>query len=176
MAKKLFLIIGVLIVLLGIPTAIFVLKQKTAFKLGAQTSNEIENLQITNITEQEASILWTTKNPTQGMINYGLSPNNLTLIQPENTPTVNHKINLTNLLPASNYFFVIKIGDKIFDNQGQPYTFTTKPKISPCPTEVASLSEEGFLKAMGTNDSTYDLNKDGVVNISDLLLFRQCSQ
>jgi len=184
---KIFLIIGILILIISVPTAIIFLKQRTIFKLGAQTVNKPENIQITNITEKSATITWITSKATQGVINYGILPTNLTLVQPENSPAINHQVNLTNLLPATTYFFIIKIANQAFDNNGQPFTFTTKealsalpptpsPKSTPTPsstTTLSSLTEEGFQSAIGTNNTNYDLNKDGIVNTADLLLFRQ---
>jgi len=190
--NKIFLIIGILILIISVPAAIIVLKQQVVFKLGAQTVNKPENIQIVNITEKSATLTWTTSKATQGIVNYGISPTNLTLVQPENSPAINHQVNLTNLLPATTYFFTIKIGNQTFDNNGQPFTFTTKsalpsPTITPTPTPIpkptinpspspspsSSLTEEDFQAAMGTNNPTYDLNKDGIVNTADLLLFRQ---
>ena len=172
--RKIFIIIGVLILLLGVPAAILVLKQQTVFKLGAQTVEKPENIQVADTTEQSATITWTTPKATQGIISYGLSPTNLTLVQPENAPAINHQLTIANLLPGSNYFFVIKIANKTFDNNGQPFTFTTKAReITPSPTAIPSLTEKDLQKAMETNNPAYDLNKDGIVNTLDLLLFRQ---
>jgi len=178
--RKIFLIIGILILLISVPAAVIVLKGQTIFKLGAQTVNKPENVQVTNITEKTATITWTTSKATQGAISYGLSPSNLTLVQSEISPAINHQVNLTNLLPGNNYFFVIKIADSTFDNNGQPFTFTTKtkeatptPTSTPTPSSPPSLTEEELQSAIGTNNPTYDLNKDGVVNTLDLLLFRQ---
>jgi len=179
--RKIFLIIGILILLISVPGAIFVLKQQAIFKLGAQTTNKPENVKVSNITEQTATITWTTQKATQGVISYGLSATNLTLVQPESTPAINHQVTLNNLLPENTYFFVIKISDKAFDNSGQPFTFTTKAKeLTPSPTStpptpalIPSLTEEDFQSVMGTSNPTYDLNKDGIVNTFDLLLFRQ---
>jgi hypothetical protein len=198
--RKVVLIIGVLILVISVPVAILVLKQGAIFKLGAQTVNKAENVQVVNITEKSATITWTTQKATQGLINYGISPTNLTLVQIESSPAINHQINLINLLPATTYFFTIKIGNQTFDNNGQPFTFTTKtkatfpsPSPSPSPSPIStptptskptttssptlsppsSLTEEGFQTAIGTNNPTYDLNKDGIVNTADLLLFRQ---
>jgi len=192
--NKIFLIIGILILIISVPAAIIVLKQQAVFKLGAQTANKPENIQIINITEKSATITWTTSKATQGVINYGISPTNLTLVQPESSPAINHQVNLADLLSATTYFFTIKIGNQTFDNNGQPFTFTTKPaippsnsttltpapistskqtpEISPTPS-LSSLTEESFQAAMGTNNPTYDLNKDEIVNTADLLLFRQ---
>jgi len=173
--KKIFLFIGILILLISVPATILILKQQTVFKLGAQSSDEPTNIQITNLTERTATVVWTTQRATQGMISYGLSPNNLTLVQIENAPAVNHHIILSNLLPENTYFFVIKTADKTFDNNGQPFTFTTKPQETTSPTTAPAppISEEKLQSAMGTNDPNYDLNKDNIVNTLDLLLLRE---
>jgi hypothetical protein len=175
--KKIFLIIGVLILIISVPLAVIFLNQKTIFKLGAQSQDRPENVQILSITEREATIAWNTQKPTQGLINYGSSPSNLTLIQAETSPVINHRVNLLGLLPGTNYFFVIKINDKTFDNNGQPFSFTTKIReVSPTPIppkQETPLTEEGFQTMLGTNNPTYDLNKDGIVNTLDLLLFRE---
>lgn len=186
---KIFLIIGTIILLISVPLGILLLKQKTVFKLGAQQPLLApENVQVTNITAQTATISWTTQKPTQSLISYGISPENLTLIQVENTPAINHYIILKNLLPNTTYFFVVKTGDKIFNNNGQPYQFTTKPQkeetflsptpiitpfITSSPTLLPSLDEEEIKKVMGTTSALYDLNKDGIVNALDILLFHQ---
>lgn len=154
------------------------MRQRITFRLGAQDTNKPESVQVSGLTEQSATITWTTKNPTQGLVSYGLTATNLSLIQPENSPAVNHQISLTRLLPGSTYFFVIKTENKTFDNNGQPYTFNTLAQVNtPTPTEPIikplSLTEEGFQAAMGTDNQVYDLNKDGVVNTLDLLLLRQ---
>lgn len=173
---KIFLIIGILILLLGVPAGIMVISQRTGFRLGAKSTDQPEGVQISSITEQSARITWISKNPSQGLISYGLSPTDLTLIKPETVPAINHQIDLIKLFPETKYFFVIKVADKVFDNNDQPYTFTTLEKeIIPSPTikPSPSLTEEGMQAVMGTDNPTYDLNKDGVVNAYDLLLLRQ---
>lgn len=177
MGKKTYIIVGLLFLLASIVVGILLMGQKISFRLGAQDPNKPENVQVSAITEQSATITWTTKNPVQGLISYGLSSTNLTLIQPENSPAVNHQVSLSRLLPGSAYFFVIKVENKIFDNNGQPYTFNTGAKENtPTPTEPIkplSLTEEGLQAAMGTDNQTYDLNRDGIVNTLDLLILRQ---
>ncbi len=183
--KRIFLVISLLILLLGIPAGIILLNNRTIFRLKATNNNQPENVMIYEITDSSATISWTTKTATQGLINYGLSPTNLTLVQPEVAPAINHQVKLTRLLSGSTYYFTIKIGEDYFDNKGQPFTFMTRTKeTTPTPTPIPTISsptssptplltEEGFQEEMGTNNPTYDLNKDGVVNILDLLLFRQ---
>lgn len=186
MKKKIIIIGVVLFLLLSVPIGILALKKQVNFRLGAQVANKPENVQVINITEQTATITWSTARAAQGLISYGISPTNLTLIRSETTPAINHQVTLNGLLPGTNYFFVIKIDNETFDNNGQPYSFTTKaektpsptptPSPSPTPTPTNKLTEEGLISAMGSTNPTYDLNKDGIVNVLDLQIFRQQSK
>lgn len=167
--KKLLLIIGIVILLLGIPVAIYLVSQPAGFRLGAQAPNNPENVAVSGITTGGATITWTTPVAVQGGVGYGLSASNLIFFKPDAAATTSHVINLEGLISGSPYFFVIKMGEKSYDNGGQSYTFETKPTPAPAP----SLTEEGLLGAMGTASAAYDLNKDGVVNLVDLELLRK---
>ena len=115
MGKKTYIIFGLLFLVGSIVVGILLMGQKVTFRLGAQDPNKPESVQASAITEQSATITWTTKNPAQGLVSYGLSPTNLTLIQPETSPAVNHQVSLSRLLPNNTYFFVIKVENKTFD-------------------------------------------------------------
>ncbi len=81
---------------------------------------------IRNVTDTTAELYWTTQDETQGLIQYGTNPAELTLIAPEVTSGKEHVQNLTLLQPSTTYYFRIKIGEKEFDNGGVPWTFGTK--------------------------------------------------
>lgn len=81
---------------------------------------------IRNVGDTSAEIYWTTQDETQGILQYGTNPTELTLIAPEVTSSKEHIQNLSLLQPASTYYFRIKVGDKEFDNGGLPWTFATK--------------------------------------------------
>ena len=167
--KRLLLIIGVAILLMGIPVAIYLVSRPAGFRLGAQTPNTPTGVAVSGITTSGATITWTTPVAVQGGVSYGLSASSLIFFKPDTAATTNHVINLEGLVSGSPYFFVIKVGENSYDNGGQPYTFETKPTPTPTP----SLTEEGLLSAMGTANANYDLNKDGIVNLVDLELLRK---
>ena len=170
--KKVYLIIGLLILLFSIPLGVLLIRQQSNFRLGATSVNTPELVKTINLGPRSATISWTTEKPSQGMINYGLSPTNLSLIQPETAPAVNHQVSLANLLPESTYYYTIQVEDETFDNNGQPFSFSTTAAAA-TPSPLPSISEAGFTQAFGTNNPNYDLNQDGVVSMVDLLLFRQ---
>lgn len=84
-----------------------------------------KNLSITELTTNSSVVKWSTDQETQVVIEYGTSPTSLTFFAPEATRTKEHRVELNLLTEATTYYFQIKAGDKIFDNGGVPWTFTT---------------------------------------------------
>lgn len=174
--NKILLIIGIIILLGGIPATIFLINQSTGLSLRAKDENEPQNVRTLQITGQSATISWTTEEAVQGVISYGLSANNLTLVQPETAPAVNHQVILKRLLPGRDYFFVIKTDEETFyDQANTPFKFTTQAAqaAQATSTPVPALTEKSLKAVMGTSNPTYDLNQDGTVNTLDLFLFRE---
>ncbi len=81
---------------------------------------------VSNVTKSSATITWVTDRNTQGVVEYGVSPNILNFYAPEQTSRKEHKVDLTLLTPSTPYYLVIRVGDAVHDNAGMPWTFTTK--------------------------------------------------
>lgn len=179
--KQILLIIGIAILLVGIPLGVFLMSNGSfGFKLGAQTDTLPQGVSVSNVTPNSVTITWSTGKSADGAVSYGLSANQMNITTQENSVgTINHTVNLSGLVPNSHYYFVIVSGgEKHYSNQEtkEPYTFDTpqtRAVATPTPTTAAALTELGFQMALGTNNPTYDLNKDGIVNTLDLQLFRQ---
>ena len=114
------------------------------------------NVPISDIASNSAKISWTTGVESSGaVVKYGTSPTTLSLFAPSDSDkTKDHSITLTLLSPNTAYYFVIVYGDgedKLYDNAGVPWTFTTKsgsdeessaPRPSPIQTlEIPDESE-----------------------------------
>jgi hypothetical protein len=128
------IIIGVLI---AVPLLIFGFL--TYFGVFSRASSQAPvDVIVTKITTQSASINWTTDEETQGTIEYGTSATQLTFFSPEPIKTQTHSVDLTLLTPGTTHFFVIRIGDQVYDNAGVPWSFTTKADT----TKEASPSGE----------------------------------
>jgi len=84
-----------------------------------------QNLAISAITQNSAKVVWTTDQENQVVIEYGTSPTSLTFFAPEAIKTKTHSIELNLLTKETTYYFQIKAGDRIYDNGGVPWTFTT---------------------------------------------------
>lgn len=126
---------------------------------------------------KSATVSWVSDKNTVGVVEYGTSPAALLLRAPESESTTNHSVALSPLKPNINYYFRIRIGEEIFDNNGIPYSFKTKeadasvvvlPTIAPqAPAMV--LPTVGVVVPAVECKKTEDFNKDGVVNTMDYI-------
>lgn len=94
---------------------------------------------VSDMTQNAATITYTTNQETQGVIEYGTSPTALNFFSPEAQKTKTHSIELTLLSPNTTYYFQVRIGDQKFDNGGVPWSFVTRDlsktsEIKPSPT------------------------------------------
>lgn len=113
--------------------------------LGARASDaKPQNLSITDITQSSAVVKWTTDQENQVVVEYGTSPTSLTFFAPEATKTKDHRVELNLLTPETTYYFQVKAGDKIYDNGGVPWTFTTisESQVTPSPADVSPTAIE----------------------------------
>lgn len=122
---------------------------------------------------KSATITWTTDKEAMGVVEYGTTPASLLLRSPESSQSTSHSVVLSPLKAGTNYYFRIRIGEEVFDNNGIPYSFKTKaaaieptliPTIVVQPT-VKVASESGTT----TCNRTTDYNKDGIVNSLDYI-------
>lgn len=123
--KKLTKITAIVIgVLIGIPLIVvgFLLTQG-AFTRASGAAPETIN--VVGVTDTSASITWTTGQDTQGVVLYGTTPLQLDRPVPETTPSTIHRVTIELLRPATTYYYVIRIGDTVFDDNGEPWSFTT---------------------------------------------------
>ena len=161
-----------------------------------------QGVRVANISANSAAISWQTTEPVVGQVEYGTTPGSFLLRATETSPTTNHNVSLSPLLPETIYYFRIRVGEEIYDDNGAPYSFTTKeavakmpspgvsPAVSPTvvisrptatptqnlspvisPTEKYTLDD--FKKAFGTSNAEFDINKDGVVNSADWVLYQE---
>lgn len=86
------------------------------------------NVEAVEISENSAVISWSTDRESQAVVEYGATPSALTFFAPETEKTTSHSVALTLLSEGATYYFQIKAGDKVFDNAGVPWSFTTQSK------------------------------------------------
>lgn len=113
------------------------------------SSNKPEEVTVSDITANSAKVSWKTGNDTVGtIISYGTSVD-LTnpLIQPsESTLSKEHSAVIIGLTADTTYYFVLG-SEKEFNNEGVPWSFTTKSEnettteliASPTPTKSTAV-------------------------------------
>jgi len=176
-AKNAFMLFGFLFALFML---ILGLKELRTLMAGAEPSKEPVNIQTTGVTSNSATVVFETEKPVSSLVSYGTSADNLSLFSTESQQTASHSITLSYLAPNTTYYYTVKIAEKTYDNNGQPYSFTTKPGSEESSgagdTFIDSLDPQVFKQKFGSSDSDYDLNNDGVVNSTDYLIYLKKTQ
>jgi len=119
------------------------------------------------------TITWVSDKPSMGVLEYGTTPASLLLRAPESEQRVSHTASLFSLKANTNYYFRIRVGEDVFDNNGIPYSFKTKigvvptvvPTVSLLPTVIPTIPNG----EVTTCNRTTDYNKDGIINSLDYM-------
>lgn len=122
---------------------------------------------------KSATITWTTEKEAMGVVEYGTTPASLLLRAPESSQSTSHSIVLSPLKAGTNYYFRIRVGEDVFDNNGIPYSFKTKAALVE-PTQIPTMAVlPTTIVASGSGvtecNRTTDYNKDGVINSLDYI-------
>lgn len=140
--KKLFntripTVLGIILVILGIPLTTFLIKNQTALKSKASNSEKPQNVKVTNISDRSFTITYQTDAPATGSISYGrnkkLGESELEDLDKEKgsfSPKKIHSMSVKKLTPATKYYLVIISGTSTFLNNGVPFEATTGSNIS----------------------------------------------
>lgn len=140
------------------------------------SENKPRNIRLAEVTSTSATISWTTDEPDYGFVSYGETMNLGKTVQTESRSTI-HSTTLSHLSPGKTYYYKIGVGEKIYDNEGIPYSFTTPKGESQKEASTSEADpEEALKKAIGTDNPEYDLNGDGIVNAIDLMILRKKGQ
>ncbi len=184
--KTLILFVG-LAISLGI-LIIGIINLKSYFTK-ANESGQPQDVRTVNITDQSATILWNSTISNQGLIRYSTNPTafesgntSALLFVAESKPTTKHEVRLTSLKPNTTYYYQIELtsgkekliydqGGLVKNNKNLPFSFTTTSQTTSQTENLPSLDPNIFKQKFGSNDPLYDLNKDGVVNATDYLLY-----
>lgn len=141
---------------------------------GASADTQPVNVLATpNDDGKSATITWTSDKSLLGVVEYGTGPAALLLRSPETEATTTHSVVLSPLKSGTSYYFRIRIGEEVFDNNGIPYSFKTKaaevvatPTVAVVPTIAAVITPVQFNTVCNKTD---DYNKDGLVNSLDYI-------
>lgn len=132
----LFLIIYLVIVFFGLNN-FFLGKKFSNQSTKAREKDNLDRIQIMNVTEKTASIYWQTRQKTSSWILFGENENQLTKsafderdFKEGKTDFFNHFVSLKNLKPGQTYYFVIVTPQGIIKRKNKPFFFNTKKQPS----------------------------------------------
>ncbi len=145
--KQMIIVGGVLAipVIVGIVYGIFLLLQQTA--ISSRANDEAPASVITEqIGEDAVKVDWETGIETSAILEYGTDPSSLTQVAISETAAKNHSVEINNLEPGT-YYFQIRVGDTVYNQDGIYWTFTVggetpspEPSTSDEATDSASIS------------------------------------
>lgn len=160
-------IIVIILLLVGVLGVLGISTAKT-YLSGAAADTAPKNV-LAKVSEdgKSATVTWSSDKETVGIVEYGTTPASLLLRAPESDQSTSHSVTLSPLKGNTNYYFRIRVGDEVYDNEGIPYSFKSK-NISPSPTAVPSVALVPTVAA-GNCDKNTDYNGDGATNSLDYM-------
>ncbi|MDP4011600.1 MAG: hypothetical protein Q8P72_05250 [Candidatus Roizmanbacteria bacterium] len=153
---------------IGLPVIMFMIVAAKGFMTQASNARP-EDVVAMSITKSSTSISWVTSKNTQGVVEYGTSPTAFIFYGPEVEPKKEHSVPLTLLTPATTYYFRLNIDGVLYDNDGVPWTFTTKTKDGTDVAEaVKGISTTNFSTLVATEEAKVGIVTDNCVYTSCL--------
>lgn len=146
---KLPTILGLLILIGGLVTALFLINSRQQVNTGASSNAAPKNVRFSNISDTSITVSWTTDINSKGFTKWGTTGNVLskTSVDDSLNDSYVHSINITNLEPNSKVYLKINSNGKDYDNDGINWSVTT---LSQKTTDLEPLSALGsVLKSDG---------------------------
>jgi len=130
--EKIPTVIGLVILVIGIITGIFLIKNQQIFRLGASADEMPQNVRISNITDSSFNISWTTDKETLGFVKWGKSVNNLDKVENDTISQKGfvHSSTIRSLNTQTEYYFKINSNAQDFDNQGSVWKVKTGQQLA----------------------------------------------
>ncbi len=129
---KLPTLLGVIILVIGLISGIFLINSTQEFKLSANIEAVPKNVRFSNITDTSITVSWTTDIESVGLIKWGTNQNTIKDISNDeiNIKSYVHSANISGI-NNSNIFLIINSDGKDYDNDGIPWqTKTNQNKIN----------------------------------------------
>jgi len=156
-----------------------------------------ESVTEANLTSDSVEVVFSTGKACQMSITYGISSQALLLEVPETMASLNHRFRLTPLLSTTTYYYQVISGEK---KVSPVRSFLSKAPVNTAPTEEptivpvitsepspivesapagqeaspsATYTYEDFKSQFGGTNPNFDIDKNGVVNQADWLLYQR---
>ncbi|MBU0998505.1 hypothetical protein KJ570_03190 [Patescibacteria group bacterium] len=130
--EKIPTIIGLVILVIGIITGVFLIKSQQIFRLGASPEETPKDVRISNITDSSFTVSWTTDKETLGFIKWGKNVNNLDKVENDTISQKGyiHSSTIRSLNAQSEYYFKINSNSQDFDNQETAWKIKTGAQLT----------------------------------------------
>ena len=137
-----------------------------------------ESVTEANLTSDSVEVVFSTGKACQMSVTYGISSQALLLEVPETNASLNHRFRLTPLLPSTTYYYQVVNGEK---KVSSVRSFLSKAPVSVVPTveptpeasSSATYIYEDFKRQFGGTETSFDIDKNGIVNQADWLLYQK---
>lgn len=163
-------ILGILITIAGLATGVFLLRRPILSLVGASPEEAPVQVKITNLSDIEFVVTWTTSKATSGYIQYGEGENpNLIVSDDRDQENGNvgnyftHFVTVKGLKPDSIYSFRIGSGRSLYDQQGQLYQVTTGPSLKDPPAADVSYGQVATADGDPAEGAIVYLNLPGII-------------
>lgn len=162
------IIVLVILILVGVLGVLGINTARVYMSGAAGGTEPTEGSVLAKIDEEEggAVVTWASEKESMGIVEYGTTPASLLLRAVETSETTSHRVILNPLKANTNYYFRIRVGEEVFDNNGIPYSFKTKDKQSAegGVTVVPTRAVAGGTTPTPGSAGSCDENKDGRVS------------
>jgi hypothetical protein len=123
-------IIGISIVFLGVVLGVFATQYKTFFRTSASNDTTPQGVRITNVFDNSFTVSWVTTKPATGALEWGVtSLGEQIALEDQSLLKEVHSITLSNLNANTTYYFKIRSGGELIDNNGIPWQVKTGPSL-----------------------------------------------
>ncbi|HET7099218.1 MAG TPA: fibronectin type III domain-containing protein [Patescibacteria group bacterium] len=187
-------IIGIVMLVVGIFAGVFFLNMNQVFRIGADVKTAPTDIRVSNISDNSATISWTTDKESLNFISWGESANSLPKIEKETEADqkfVTHSITLTGLTPGKKFFYKINSDGTNYDNKGIAWEVSTGPTLNvnqntntvsgavinasglPAKRALVYMTINGYLLSTLTSDNGNYVFQIGNTRTTDLLSYAQ---
>jgi len=130
--EKIPTIIGLVILVIGVITGVFLIKNQRIFRLGASSEEAPKDVRISNITDSSFTVSWTTDKETLGFIKWGKNVNNLDKVENDTISQEGyiHSSTIRSLNAQTEYYFKINSNSQDFDNQKTAWKIKTGTQLA----------------------------------------------